>query len=145
MDYKTINVWRSNSRPVFSQGDVAVGRIHRKDVAKILVDCCLTLPDSTGKTFEVFSIQGDDYVPPQTIQPVLESMSNDGPTGQPYIPDMPILQVTYSAVQQLLPGEKQDATALAMGQTYEQLDKDEVGRLGKRGEENLSAVNQPSS
>ena len=39
----------------------------------------------------------------------------------------------------LLPGEKQDAAQLAMGQTYEQLDKNEVGRLGKRGEEVVPA------
>ena len=30
--------WPAGSRPVFSQGDVAVGRINRKDVAKVLVD-----------------------------------------------------------------------------------------------------------
>jgi hypothetical protein len=43
-------------------------------------------------------------------------------------------------MQQLLPGEKQDAAALAMGQTYEQLDKGETGRLGARGTENAEAA-----
>ena len=47
------------------------------------------------------------------------------------------MRATYAIMQQLLPGEKQDAKQLAMGQTYEQLDKDEMGRLGKRGEENV--------
>ena len=32
-------------------------------------------------------------------------------------------------------GQRQDAAALAMGQTYEQLDKGETGRLGERGKE----------
>ena len=40
--------WPTNSRPVFSQGDVAVGRIHRKDVSKILSDC-LTAPEAVGE------------------------------------------------------------------------------------------------
>jgi hypothetical protein len=49
-------------------------------------------------------------------------------------------------MQQLLPGERQDSAALAMGQTYEQLDKGEVGRLGRRGEEDAeAAVPKPSS
>ena len=37
----------AGSRPLFSQGDVAVGRINRKDVAKLLVDC-LAAPAATG-------------------------------------------------------------------------------------------------
>jgi hypothetical protein len=49
-------------------------------------------------------------------------------------------------MQQLLPGEKQDAAALAMGQTYEQLDSGKTGRLGKKGEENAeAAAPKPSS
>jgi hypothetical protein len=49
--------WPSGSRPIFSQGDVAVGRINRKDVATILADCIDT-PEASGKTFEGFSIEG---------------------------------------------------------------------------------------
>jgi hypothetical protein len=44
-------------------------------------------------------------------------------------------------MQQLLPGERQDAAALAMGQTYEQLDEGKTGRLGKRGEEDVEEAN----
>mmetsp|Transcript_14888 Transcript_14888/g.14355 ORF Transcript_14888/g.14355 Transcript_14888/m.14355 type:complete len:401 (-) Transcript_14888:22-1224(-) len=141
------NVWKSNSRPVLSQGDVAVGRIHRKDVANILVDCCLQLNESTGKTFEVSSIEGNNYPPPKTLSPILQSMTNDSVQGEPYIPSSPVLQATYSALQQLLPGEKQDAAALAMGQTYEQLDNDQVGRLGERGQESIeeAGIYKPSS
>jgi len=44
---------------------------------------------------------------------------------------------TYNLMQQLLPGEQQDAASLAMGQTYEQLDEGETGRLGERGSEDI--------
>lgn len=120
----------SGSRPVFSQGDVAVGRINRKDCAKILVDS-LTEPESVGKTYEAFTLAG--FAPASSIGTQLSRMrlDSEGP-----LPD-DILSTTYFAMQQLLPGEKQDAAALAMGQTYEQLDKDETGRLGERGEENI--------
>jgi len=40
-------------------------------------------------------------------------------------------------MQQLLPGEQQDAASLAMGQTYEQYDGGEIGRLGARGSEDI--------
>jgi len=40
--------WSPNQRPIFSQGDVAVGRINRMDVAKILVDV-LSTPEATGR------------------------------------------------------------------------------------------------
>lgn len=137
--------WKSNSRPVVSQGDVAVGRIHRKDVASLLIDICLNQSDATGKTFEVFSVQ--NYPRPTSLSSVLQPLVPDNADGTPYIPDLPVLQATYQTLQQLLPGETQDASALAMGQTYEQLDKNEEGTFGKRGEENLqqSGVYQPSS
>jgi hypothetical protein len=49
-------------------------------------------------------------------------------------------------MQQLLPGEKQDSANIALGQTYEQLDKGEEGRFGKRGEERVERVAmKPSS
>lgn len=137
--------WRSNSRPVVSQGDVAVGRINRKDVASLLIDVCLNQPDATGKTFEVFSVQ--NYPKPISLSSILQPLVPDNADGTPYIPDFSVLQATYQTLQQLLPGETQDASALAMGQTYEQLDRNEEGRLGKRGQENLqqSGVYQPSS
>ena len=133
------SVWKSNSRPILSQGDVAVGRIHRKDVASLLIDVCLKEPESTGKTFEVCSVQ--NYPPPISLSSVLQPLVPDNTNdGTPYIPPLPVLQATYQTLQQLLPGETQDSAALAMGQTYEQLDKEEVGRLGKRGEENLQEM-----
>jgi len=127
--------WSPNQRPIFSQGDIAVGRINRQDVAKILVDL-LTTPEATGKTFEGISIANSEgyYPPAPSIGPALERLALDSETGGKG-PSEEVVRATYAIMQQLLPGEKQDAAGLAMGQTYEQLDKDEEGRLGVRGTE----------
>lgn len=131
--------WPSGSRPVLSQGDVAVGRINRKDVACILVDV-LTEAEAVGKTFEAIALAG--YPPATSMDMALSRLHKDTEAS----PSMEVLTATYSTMQQLLPGETQDAAALAMGQTYEQLDKEEEGRLGKRGEENAeAAAPKPSS
>jgi uncharacterized protein YbjT (DUF2867 family) len=131
--------WPAGSRPVFSQGDVAVGRINRKDVAKVLVDV-LSAPEATGKTFEVIALAG--YPKSNAIGPALSRLLND----KDGLPPLDSIVATYNAMQQLIPGEEQDSAALAMGQTYEQLDKGETGRLGKRGEENAeAAAPRPSS
>lgn len=124
--------WPSGARPVFSQGDIAVGRINRKDVAKVLCDV-LSLPEACDKTFEVVGLAG--YPAPLHIAPALKRLKTDveGLTETE-------VDAMYSVMQQLLPGEKQDAAALAMGQTYEQLDKGETGRLGERGNENAEAA-----
>jgi uncharacterized protein YbjT (DUF2867 family) len=121
--------WPTGSRLIFSQGDVAAGRIHRKDVATLLVDV-LSEPDACGKTFEVLALAG--YPPPISLKPSLSRLKLDS-EGLPSIQE---IEASYHVLQQLLPGERQDSAALAMGQTYEQLDKGEMGRLGKRGEEN---------
>jgi len=131
--------WPSGSRPIFSQGDVGVGRINRKDVAKVLVDC-LDAPESVGKTFEIVALAGN-YPPPPSIRTALARLKPDSEA----ITDGE-LEVTYAIMQQLLPGEKQDSAALAMGQTYEELDQGKTGRFGKRGQENAEAVApKPSS
>ena len=134
----------AGSRPVFSQGDVAVGRINRQDVAKVLVDV-LSTPEATGKTFEAVGLAG--YPPAVSIRPALSRLRKDvdGP-----VPDEEV-SVSYAIMQQLLPGEQQDSANIAMGQSYEQLDKGEEGRLGKRGKEKVSSlvlqnfVRRPSS
>lgn len=135
--------WGANQRPIFSQGDVAVGRINRVDVAKILVEI-LSTPEATGKTFEAFTIanSAENYYPPaESIGPALSGLSPDSEGV-----NEEVVRSTYAVLQQLLPGEKQTADQLAMGQTYEQLDADEEGRLGKKGEENLELVEMgPSS
>ena len=128
--------WSPNQRPIFSQGDVAVGRINRMDVAKILVDV-LSTPEATGKTFEAFSIAntGGYYPPPASLGPALSRLVPDAIDGGGGGLGEEAIRATYALMQQLLPGEKQDAAGLAMGQTYEQLDRDEGGRLGVRGTE----------
>jgi len=127
--------WAPNQRPIFSQGDIAVGRINRQDVAKILVDL-LSTPEATGKTFEAITIANSEgYYPPATsIGPALDRLQLDSDNGGNG-PSEDVVRATYAVLQQLLPGEKQEANKLAMGQTYEQLDKDEQGRLGERGTE----------
>jgi len=131
--------WPAGSRPLFSQGDVAVGRINRKDVANILVDV-LSTPEATGKTFEVIAVAG--YPKPTSLGPALDRLYKDdeASTGSEEA-----LFATYTMMQQLLPGEKQDSAALAMGQSYENFDRDQPGRFGKRGEENLESAFPKSS
>jgi uncharacterized protein YbjT (DUF2867 family) len=112
--------WPSG-RPILSQGDVAVGRANAKDVAKLLVDI-LDEPTATSKTFEMFTLKG--YPAPRSIASLLEPLKRDdeGPLD-------PAQQIaTYKLLQQLLPGEEQDATKLEMGRTYEQVDSGEVAR-----------------
>jgi len=124
--------WPSESRPIFSQGDVGVGRINRKDVAKVLVDT-LIAPEAVGKTFEIISLA--DYPAPTSIRKQLGNLYLDSEIAE--IENEDRLTATYNIMQQLLPGEKQDAAALAMGQTYEQLDRNEEGRFGARGTEDI--------
>jgi len=131
--------WPAGSRPIFSQGDVAVGRINREDVATVLVDS-LTIPEAQGKTFEVFALSG--YPPAVDMGKALSRLKPDadGALSEAEV------RATFYAMQQLLPGEQQDSAALAMGQTYEQLDEGETGRLGERGQEKAEEVApKPSS
>lgn len=128
--------WPAGSRPMLSQGDVAVGRLNRKDLASVLVDV-LSAPEATAKTFEVVGIAG--YPQPLSIRPALSRLYKDTDAPSESTAD-DLLFATYTAMQQLLPGERQDAAALAMGQTYEQLDQGTTGRLGLRGQENAESV-----
>ena len=99
----------------------------------------MATPEATGKTFEVIGVVG--YQPALSISGALSNLRSD----KEGIPPLDVILSTYTTLQQLLPGEVQDAAALAMGQTYEQLDKNEVGRLGARGKENaLAAAPKPS-
>jgi uncharacterized protein YbjT (DUF2867 family) len=106
-------------RPMLSQGDVAVGRTNPQDLADLLVSV-LDQPSATGKTFEMLTLQG--YPPPRTLSEILEPLKRDdeGPL------DPAAVEAYYKMLQQLLPGEEQDATKLEMGRTYEQLDRGDV-------------------
>ena len=130
--------WPAGSRPIFSQGDVACGRVNRADVASVVVDA-LTTPEATGKTFEMMGLAG--YPKATSIAPALARLVTDK---EPLSKE--IVAATYAALQQLLPGEQQASANLAMGQTYEQLDRGETGRYGERGKENVQGVAlQPSA
>jgi len=127
-------------RPLISQGDMAVGRISRDDVAELL--CALVAePTAAGKTVEAMAIPG--YPKLRSLSAVYSKCSTDeeladngGTLSETE------LQRQYALLQQLLPGETGDAAALAMGQTYEQLDAGVQGRLGARGEERAPIVRE---
>lgn len=97
-------------------GDVAVGRTNVLDLAAVLVDI-LDEPDARGKTFELFTLAG--YPAATALGPNLRRLAPDaaGPLAEAAV------DATYDALQQLLPGEEQDATKLEMGRTYEQVDQ----------------------
>lgn len=111
----------SPGRPVFSQGDVAVGRTSAQVLADVLVSV-LKEPHATGKTFEMLTLQG--YPAPRTLGNVLDPLKRDdeGPL------DASEVLANYKLLQQLLPGEEQDATKLEIGRSYEQVDRGEVAR-----------------
>jgi len=106
---------------------VAVGRMNANDLANVLVDL-LNQPSATGKTFECVTLAG--YPPPTSLSPVLDRLELDNADANS---DNDINDAAYKAyqlMQQLLPGEEQDATRLEMGRTYEQVDSGDVqGRV----------------
>jgi len=71
-----------------------------------------------------------------SINPALSKLRTD----KDGLPSLESIEATYTAMQQLLPGEKQDSTRIAVGQTYEQLDKGEEGRFGPRDNEQVEKV-----
>jgi hypothetical protein len=106
-------------RPIFSQGDVAVGRSAPADVANVLVGL-LDQPDAVGKTFEMLTLTG--YPPARSLAPALRRLMSDkdGPLSPAAV------EASYALLQQALPGEEQDATQLEMGRSYEAVDRGEV-------------------
>ena len=118
---------------MLSQGDVAVGRINRNDVAKLLV-AMLRDPSSSGKTIEALAVPGLPV--PSSYGAQLSKLQKDF-SG---LPDRSALDATYAVMQQLLPGETLAPEKLAAGQTYEQFDKNEQGALGQRGEESVPLI-----
>jgi len=125
--------WPSG-RPFISQGDLAVGRINRADVASLLV-AMLSEPKATKKTFEAISLP--QFPKPLSYDQQLSRLVSDG---QEISEET--LDCTYALMQQCTPGQMLKPQELAMGQTYEQLDKSEEGRLGKRGEEAVPIIRE---
>lgn len=135
-------------RPLFSQGDLAVGRTSRVDLASALIRL-LDEPSASGKTIEMLSVAG--YPKPASYEPALSALRKDSERGplsglRQTMSRLfgrgvsPADEATYGLLQQLLPGESQDSASLAMGQTYEQYDRGEQGRLGPRGQEKVPAA-----
>jgi uncharacterized protein YbjT (DUF2867 family) len=129
--------WPSG-RAVLTQGDMAVGRINRDDVAELL---CVLVAESAaaGKTFEAMGVPA--YPKLRSLSPALARLRTDAQLEKQggTLSDAE-LALEYGLLQQLLPGEAGDAAALAMGQTYEQLDQGQQGRLGERGTEKAPLV-----
>ena len=105
---------------MLSQGDVAVGRCNRKDVAGVLVEA-LASPDAQGKTFEMLSLRG--YEKPRSLNAAFSRLAlDDGSSGSSSSSssssssggggDDAAAVAVYALLQQLLPGEVQDPTQL---------------------------------
>mmetsp|Transcript_14426 Transcript_14426/g.19287 ORF Transcript_14426/g.19287 Transcript_14426/m.19287 type:complete len:227 (-) Transcript_14426:948-1628(-) len=131
-------------RLVLSQGDLAVGRTNRADLAQLLVQLALDVDPSytNGLTIEAFTLA--NYPAPRELEPILSRLT----------PDHELLNVNhqqdadsvlYNLLQQLVPGETMAPNQLAMGQTYENLDNKETGRLGERGAEKLPSFIETTS
>lgn len=132
---KTSDKWPAG-RAILSQGDVAAGRATYEDVGEVLAQCAVS-DEATGKTFEMFTLSGypapvDGYATTfrrlrsdVQRQAAAEDMGFGGEEGGP---GELFVEMQYAMVQQLLPGEVQDATRLEMGRTYEQLDAGKVNR-----------------
>lgn len=126
-------------RAWISQGDVAVGRANREDVAGVLVSACFS-ENAMNKTFEMLTLAGDSYPPPtdglaavfgrlQTDQERVEMREDMGfGNGDPSGPGEAAVRAQYSLAMQMLPGEAQEPTKLEMGRTYEEVDQGKVNR-----------------
>ncbi|KAK3249871.1 hypothetical protein CYMTET_40721 [Cymbomonas tetramitiformis] len=126
-------------RPWISQGDVAVGRANREDVAGVLVSACFS-ESAMNKTFEMLTLAGDSYPPPadgldavfgrlQTDQERAEMREDMGfGDGDPSGPGEAAVRAQYGLAMQMLPGEAQEPTKLEMGRTYEEVDQGKVNR-----------------
>lgn len=124
-------------RPVLSQGDVAVGRVNRQDVADVLISAALS-EEARGKTFEVITLAG--YAPPaDRLEAAFSRLFTDedredagedlgfGSSGADTAGEVAVL-AQFNVMQQLLPGAIQDPTKLEMGRTYEEVDAGSVNR-----------------
>eukprot|EP00873_Tetraselmis_striata_P005761 jgi/Tetstr1/426025/TSEL_016371.t1 len=124
-------------RPVLSQGDVAVGRVNRRDVADVLISAALS-EEAKGKTFEVATLAG--YAPPaDRLETAFSRLFTDeeradagedtgfGSYGEDTPGEMAV-RAQFNIMQQLLPGAIQDPTRLEMGRTYEEMDAGKVNR-----------------
>ena len=99
-------------RVVVAQGDVAVGRTSRADLADVCAEC-LDLAEARGAVFECLTLAG--YAKPPSLAPALAALGAAEKSPR-------AVDATYALLQQLLPGVAQDATRLEMGARYEAVD-----------------------
>jgi hypothetical protein len=89
---------------------------------------------AAGRTFETIALPG--YPTPRDFGRQLQRLTPDADlTPGDGLNQQAALDAQYALLQQLVPGETLQPNQLAMGQTYEQLDRGEQGRLGARGKE----------
>jgi len=89
---------------------------------------------AAGRTFETIALPG--YPTPRDFGLQLQRLTPDADlTPADGLNQQAALDAQYALLQQLVPGETLQPNQLAMGQTYEQLDRGEQGRLGVRGKE----------
>jgi len=129
----------ARGRPWISQGDVAVGRANREDVASVLIEAALA-PEACNKTFEMLTLAGVNYpAPVEGLGSVFERLLTDDQrktmgedmgfgSADAGTPGEAVVRAQYSLTMQMLPGEVQEPTRLEMGRTYEQLDQGKVNR-----------------
>ena len=98
-----LNDAHPSGRPLLSQGDIAVGRINRADVADLLTRM-LFEPEAVGTTFETIALPG--YPVPRGFGQQLARLGRDGDVGKT-APDaaQAVLDAQYALMQQLVPGE----------------------------------------
>ena len=98
-----LNDAHPSGRPLLSQGDIAVGRINRADVADLLTRM-LFEPEAVGTTFETIALPG--YPVPRGFGQQLARLGRDGDVDKT-TPDaaQAVLDAQYALMQQLVPGE----------------------------------------
>ena len=98
-----LNDAHPSGRPLLSQGDIAVGRINRADVADLLTRM-LFEPEAAGTTFETIALPG--YPVPRGFGQQLARLCRDGDVDKT-APDaaQAVLDAQYALMQQLVPGE----------------------------------------
>eukprot|EP00747_Dinoflagellata_sp_TGD_P081288 gnl/TRDRNA2_/TRDRNA2_161234_c0_seq2.p1 gnl/TRDRNA2_/TRDRNA2_161234_c0~~gnl/TRDRNA2_/TRDRNA2_161234_c0_seq2.p1 ORF type:complete len:411 (+),score=72.79 gnl/TRDRNA2_/TRDRNA2_161234_c0_seq2:51-1283(+) len=117
-------------RILLSQGDVAVGRTNPEDLVGVLVGV-LEEPSATGKTFEMFTLQG--YPVPRHFSwgSALKPLKRDdeGPLR------LAEVRAKYEVMQQLLPGEEDEDVT----KSYEQLGLGEIQTRRRSRDSKLDA------
>ncbi|CEL92961.1 unnamed protein product [Vitrella brassicaformis CCMP3155] len=119
-----LNDAHKRGRPVLVQGDVAIGRINRKDAAEVVCSV-LECPEATGKTFEVFTIPLYKKSP-QTFKKTLEGLKRDSPDWQDDVGSKVVSDELYEFLRQLQPNpQPRNVDQGSLRQSDEEPEEDE--------------------